>query len=141
MACSTLQSDWSLERHDKWKRYFLKTNVFYFAERQELRSPRRMETLLPEDQQLFCFAERQEPRAPIKMETLLSEDQSMACSTLQNDRSLARPERWKPYCLKTNGMFYFAERQELRAPRKIETLLSEDRWHVRLCRTTGASSA
>ena len=54
----------------------------------------------------------------------------MACPTLQNDRSLERPEKWKRQFLKTNGMFYSAERQEPRAPRKIETPLSEDQWHV-----------
>ena len=33
-------------------------------------------------------------------------------------------------------MSYFAGRQEPRAPRKMETQLSEDQWHVLLCRTT-----
>ena len=86
----------------------------------------------------------------------------MACSIVQNDRSLERPEKWKRHFLKTsgmfyfaerqdvsvqrperwkryfpkiNGMFYFAERQEPRAPRKMETL-AEDHWHVLLRRTT-----
>ena len=92
----------------------------------------------------------------------------MACSTVQNDRSLERPERWKRHFLKTSGTFYFAERQdvsvqrperwklyllkingmvcyaerqELRALRKMETPLSEDQRHVLLGRKTGASSA
>ena len=38
-------------------------------------------------------------------------------------------------------MFYCAERQEPQAPRTMETPLAEDRWHVLLCRKTGASSA
>ena len=88
----------------------------------------------------------------------------MACPTLQNDRSLERPEIWKRYFLKTNGMFYFAERQDVsvqrpetwkrhflkthvmfyfaerqepQAFRKMETPFSEDQWHVLLCRKTG----
>ena len=89
----------------------------------------------------------------------------MTCSTEQKDRSLERPERWKRDLLKTNGMFYFAERQhvsvqhperwkrdllktsdmfyfaERQEPRAPETPLSEDQWHVLLCRKTGASSA
>ena len=63
----------------------------------------------------------------------------MACSTLQNDKSLERRERWKRHFLKTSGMFYFAERQELRAPRKTETSLSEAQWHVRFFRTQRAT--
>ena len=39
----------------------------------------------------------------------------MVCSTLHNDKSLSvqRPEIWKRYCLKRDGMFDFAERQQL----------------------------
>ena len=65
----------------------------------------------------------------------------MACSTLQKDKRLERPDRWKRHFLKTNGMLYFAKRQEPRAPRKMETLLSEDQWRVLLCRTTGRQRA
>ena len=65
----------------------------------------------------------------------------MACSTLQKDKSLERPEIWKRRFLKTNGVFYFAERQELRAHRKMETPLFEDQWHVLLCRQTGRQRA
>ena len=50
----------------------------------------------------------------------------MASATLQKDRSFERPERWKHHFLKTNGMCYFAEQQEPRAPRKMETPISED---------------
>ena len=117
MACATMQNDRSLERPERWKRHFLKTNGMRY------------------------FAERQEPRAPRKMETPLSEDQ---CATLQNDRSLERPERWKRHFLKANGMCYFAEQQEPRAPRKMETPFSEDQCHAMfyvLWKTTGAPSA
>ena len=55
---------------------------------------------------------------------------------MQNGRSLERPEKWKHHLLKSAGMFYCAERQEPRAPRKMETPLAEDRWHVLLRRTT-----
>ena len=65
----------------------------------------------------------------------------MASSTLQKDKSPERPERWKRNFLKTNGMFYFAERQKPRAPRAMEPQLSEDQWHVLLCRKTGRQRA
>ena len=77
----------------------------------------------------------------------------------RQDVSVQRPERWKHHFLKTAGMFYCAERQEPRAPRKMETPLAEgvfycaereepqapsgmetplaeDHWRVLLCRTT-----
>ena len=79
---------------------------------------------------MFYFAERQEPRAPRKMETTLSEDQLHFLP-----KSLERPERWQRHFPKINCIFYFAKRQKPRAPRKMETLFSEDRWHVLLRRT------
>ena len=59
----------------------------------------------------------------------------------RQDVSVQRPERWKHHFLKTAGMCYCAERQEPRAPRKMETPLAEDRWRVLLCRTRKVPSA
>ena len=168
MACCSLQKDWSLERPERRKRHFLKTSgMFCFAERQEPRAPRKMETPLSEDQRhvLFCRTTRASSAEkdgnasswrPVACSTLQNDRTSgcnaqkdgnatfwrpTACFILQNDKSPERRERWKHYFLKTNDMFCFAERQEPRAPRKMETPLSEDQWHVLLCRTARASSA
>ena len=118
MACSTAQKDRSLERPERWIHHFLKTNgIFYFAERQDVsvQRPERWKRHFLKTNGMFYFVERQ-------------------------DVSVQRPERWKRHFLKTNGMFYLAGRQEPRAPRKMETPLSEDQWHVLLCRMTQALS-
>ena len=87
--------------------------MFYFAERQESRAPRKMETSLSEDQCHVYSAERQEPRAPRKIETPLSEDQWHVYFAERQDLSVRRPERLKRYFLNRNGMFDCSERQKL----------------------------
>ena len=140
VACSTLQKDRSVERPEKWKHHPLKTNgMFYLAERQASAQkngnanfwrPGACSTL-QNDRSSACYAQKDGNATFWR---------SMVCSTLQKDKSLERPERWKHHFLKTNGMFDFAERQEPRAPRKMETPLSEAQWHVRLCGMTEALS-
>ena len=50
----------------------------------------------------------------------------MAYATLQNDRSLERPERWKRHFLKTAAIFYSAERQDLSVRRQKNGNAIED---------------
>ena len=70
-----------------------------------------METRLSEDQRhgMFYFAERQEPRAPRKMETPLSEDQWNVPLRSKTGRQLATHRKMETHFLKRNGMFYFAK--------------------------------
>ena len=125
----------------RWTCCFLKTTgVFYFAKRQEPQAPRKMEKPPSEDQWhvLLCRTTR---GPSVQTDGNATFGRQLACSVVQKGRSPKRPDRWKPYFLQTNGVFYFAERRELQAPRKMKTLLSEDHWRVPPCRATGASSA